>query len=125
MQRRTFIAAAASAATIGIAGCSETDESDDGVGGGIRQDYDEAINQQDGKTYIDISWKTWFNCSGYTSPPDSEVTLTLEVRAVGEVQASENWTVSYDDCMNEQTRTVGFQLDSEYEEILISTRHDQ
>jgi len=126
MQRRKFIGAIATASTIGIAGCAaEEDESDDGVGGGIRQDYDEAVNRQEGQTFIDIEWKTWFNCSGYTSTPDSEVALTLEIRAVGEVQASENWTVSYDDCMNEQTRTVGFTLDAEYDEILISTSHDQ
>ena len=125
MKRRHYLGTIASAGAIALAGCvSSSDESDDGIGGGIRQDYDEAINTQNGKTYIDIEWKTWFNCSGYTSTPNSEVTLTLEVRALGEVQASEEWVVSYDECMNQQTRTVGFTLDEVYDELLISTGHD-
>ena len=126
MRRRTLLASTGAALATGLAGCStETDESDDGVGGGVRIDYDEAVNRQEGKTYIDIELKTWFNCSGYTSTPDDEVTITVEVRALGQVQASENWTVTYDDCMNQQTRTVGFVLEQEYDDILISTSHDK
>lgn len=130
MNRRKFLGAIASTGTIAIAGCSDSGEERDskqGAGGGIHIDYDKSVNMQDGKTYIDTSVQTWFNCGGYFDIPKEAkegVELTVEVRALGEVVASENWTVTYRDCMSVYSRTFGWKLDEEYDNVLLTITHD-
>lgn len=125
MQRRTLLTGMVSVGTLAIAGCSDTTVSDGGIGRGIHQDYEHATNIVGGTTYIDINWRTWFDCAGYGSLPDDTVTLTLHVHAAGDVKKSIEWSTTYDDCMDEQERTEHIALDGEYGDILITTEHDQ
>jgi len=116
MNRRKFLAGTAGALTIGLAGCSEdndpAEEQESGGSGGPQTDYDKAVNTVDGETIIDLHMRAWFSCS-YADPTD--VTFTIDFIAGGETIDSREWSVEFEDCMNEHTRTMSIQLPDQYE----------
>lgn len=125
MNRRRFLAGAGSALAIGLAGCAEdtTDPSDNESGGegGPQTDYDKAVNTVEGTTYIDLHLRAWFDCS-YHSP--ETVTFTIDFIAAGETIDSREWTVPFEECMNEHTKQLTVKIPDKYEDVLISITDD-
>lgn len=126
MNRRRFLAVAGGTLTAGLAGCTgeENDPAEDqasGGSGGPQTDYEKAVNTVDGETYIDLHVRAWFSCS-YADP--TEVTFTIDFIAAGETIDSREWTVPFEECMNEHTKQMNVKLPDKYDEVLISINDD-
>lgn len=125
LSRRALIGSIG-ASTVGvIAGCVDAEtESKSGAGSGAHLDYEKAVNTVDGMTYVDLSFESWYDCSGISASPTKTV-FVIELVAAGETHTTDEWVVDFEDCMNSHSTDRSYQLSDEYEEVVVHTTTEE
>jgi hypothetical protein len=127
MERRTLLGALVAGLTAGLAGCSESQQSDCGAESGIHINKDVAItNTEEDETTVDIWLESWLDCSGIGGPdPTYTEEITVSIISNGHILATEVVTFTYEQCMDSYTQTISKTFDGEYDDALVSVSTTQ
>jgi hypothetical protein len=120
LNRREILGILGSGAGASLSGClsSSGSPSEEPQPGGPQADYKRAVNNGEGNTYVDVEISTWFSCDG-ASPDNYDGSLEIGIIAEGEEVQTDSINVDYEDCMVEQEILRTYQLEEEYDDVLV------